>query len=270
MSTVTSRRKARRKAAPIGLKKGAVMAIHEAIFWHTALIVTDSGTGCGTATAIRWKTHNLLVTANHVVRTTTDSNLGFIFRPTGTLEQEVWWERPSVDKINPNPASPIPILRRFSDLTNDLAALEVSPALLQERPVKFFEIRKEMRLPNRLPSSIATIGFPADSVEQLNPGAHALQAFATWGNRKRPGRTLPPGYIKGRHFLVEFAGAQDGKNPKGLSGAGAWYCEAIPESKVWFPNLGLAGICTTYYPQRQAIRVCRIEKLVSFLQRVPP
>jgi hypothetical protein len=248
------------------LKKSAMEGIEEALFWHTVAVVADGGTGFGTAIAIRWNAHNLLVTANHVIEHTTDADLRFLFRPSGNLERAPWWEKGGTDKISRDPASPIRVLQRHQDATEDLAAQRVSPNLHQEVNLKFFDVQEVLKLPKRLPS-LAAIGFPADSIEQLNSVAKAIQPFGLWSNPARPGRNPPDGYNRGRHILLDFAAALDGKHPGGFSGAGVWYSAGTPKSRIWHPNIRLAGICTHYYPRRRLVLVCRVKRIIAFLKR---
>jgi hypothetical protein len=201
-----------RKKIPFNLKKSAMEGIEEALFWHTVAIVADRGTGFGTAIAIRWNAHNLLVTANHVIDHTTDTDLRFLFRPSGNLERAPWWEKRGTDKISPDPASPIRIFQRFQDAKDDLAALRVSPDLHREENLKFFDVREELKAPKRL-TSLTAIGFPADSIEQLDCVAKAIQPFSLWSNPATPGKNPPDGYQKARHILLDFPAALDGKHP---------------------------------------------------------
>jgi hypothetical protein len=55
--------------------KSAREGLEEALYWHTVGILADSGTTLGTAVAIRWNKHCIFLTANHVIRKTSDKNL---------------------------------------------------------------------------------------------------------------------------------------------------------------------------------------------------
>src|SRR6266513_664195 len=48
-------------------------------------------------------------------------------------------------------------------------------------------------------------------------------------------------------FLTPFVAANQGMHARGFSGAGAWFDR--PTDGVWHPNLGLAGVCTAYFPK---------------------
>jgi len=123
----------KRKRVPQGLQKAAKEAIEETIFWHTCGITcrhTKSGfpdTGAGTG--IEWEGRFFIVTANHVINEFEDSDLEFIFRPSGTLDRSLWWQNKSPQTKPPQRARDISIVQRYSDSKYDLAALEVGAEL---------------------------------------------------------------------------------------------------------------------------------------------
>jgi hypothetical protein len=56
------------------------------------------------------------------------------------------------------------------------------------------------------------------------------------------------------------------KHARGFSGAGVWFDK--PTQGAWHPNLGLAGVCTHYYPRRKLLSVVRIEQVIRFLNKI--
>ena len=57
-----------------------------------------------------------------------------------------------------------------------------------------------------------------------------------------------------------------GKTAPGFSGAGVWFPLVQPEgSTVWRPNLGLAGIQSSWYPRKEITLAVRVDQLVRFL-----
>src|SRR5580658_6138656 len=119
--------------------------IKEALYWHTVGIVADLGGGLGTAVAIRFRGHGILVTANHVVKNTDDKDLRFFFRPAGTLQCDHWWQRsPQTGKIEP--PWQVRIFDRFRHPTDDLAVLIVSPTIELEHNVRLHELAEAVAL----------------------------------------------------------------------------------------------------------------------------
>ncbi len=253
---------------PFELKKNAMEGIEEALYWHTVGIVADSGSTSGTGVAIRFNGHCVFLTANHVIKKTTDANLRFFFRPPGTIKRTDWWQDKSpAGRIEA--ARSVQIFHRFVHARPDFAALIVSPNLEKSANVRFFELTSSARLPKPMPS-VAAIGFPADSVKQIGPGAKVLAASPIWGNIESGRHWRPHDYRRGKHLLLHFLPATIGKHPGGFSGTGVWYHAPTPKPQVWTPNLALAGIVTDYYPRKQMLLISRIEKLVQFLTQICP
>lgn len=240
--------------------------IEEALYWHTVGIVTKSH--AGTAVAIRFNQQTLFLTAKHVVADTADKELGFFFRPPGTIKRTDWWQdhAPS-GRISP--ALSVEVLDRFQHRRLDLSALIVSPRVEKIVNVRFFDLSDSAKLP-RPTSSVAAIGFPADSVQSLPGGAKAIAAAPIWGNIDKGKDWRPDDYQPRTHLLLRFLPATIGKHPGGYSGTGVWYHAPTPKPGLWTPNLGLAGLVTHYYTRKQMLLILRVEKLAKFLSEICP
>ncbi len=260
---------------PLEVQKIAGEGIEEFIYWRTAGIVLGVDkpgmVGVGTAAAVRWKGHHLLLTAGHVVDGAANEELQFVFRPPGTLERALWYQSTSSEKISPFPASPIELIARHRSRKDDVAALEVAPSFVKQNKVRFFDLAEGSKVIRPIRSSLAAIGFPFDSFRRLNSVAGALTAFSLWGNLAKAGANPPPGFNSRQHLLMDFSPAADSRHPGGFSGAGVWYQVPLPEPpRVWAPDLLLAGLITHYYPSRKQLLICRVERVVSFLSRTLP
>jgi hypothetical protein len=119
-------------------------------------------------------------------------------------------------------------------------------------------------------SSVAVIGFPADSLQLIRPGIPVIAAYTIWGNVERGKHWRPSDYQPSSNLLLRFLPATIGKHPGGFSGAGVWYHGIDPKGTVWSPNLGLAGIVTHYYPGKQMLLISRVEGLAQFLGQICP
>lgn len=242
--------------------------IEEALYWHTVGIVADSGRSTGTAVAIRFNRHTVFLTANHVIEGTGDEDLGFFFRPPGTLRRTDWWQnQPPSGRIAA--AVRVKIFQRFPHPKLDLAALVVCPLLDQAVNVRFFDLPDAAKLSRPLPS-VAAIGFPADTKQELSPVAAAVAAAPIWGNVECGKHWRPDGYRPRSHLLLRFLPASFGRHPGGFSGAGVWYHEPAPKPGLWTPNLALAGIVTHYYPGKQILLIQRVERVAEFLRAICP
>jgi hypothetical protein len=247
--------------------KTAMEGVEEALYWHTVGILAASGAGIGTAAAIRWNRHCLLVTANHVISDTADSDLRFYFRPSGTMKRSRWGVVPS-GLVSLSPPIAIISFDRFVARSLDLAALIVSPTLENQVNVKFHDLGASPKLPRPMREPVQAIGYPSDSLKLFSPGSPAVAACGISGSLDLTWR--PPDFKPRRDLLLKFPGAEEDVHPRGFSGAGVWYHKPTPKPGIWSPNVALAGIVTHYYERQARLLILRVEKLVSFLKKIAP
>jgi hypothetical protein len=250
---------------PYGLKDNVMDALEEAAYWHTVAIIEKSGKTVGTATAIRWRDRTFLITAQHVIRKTSNHELRFFFRPPGTLERTKWRTAPAGPIKLASPFR-LNIIDRYEDPRADLAALELIPRLEREQNIRFYELPDDAKTPRPRPQTVWAIGFPEDSVERIAEAAYAFASSPLWANVVRTPRPAPDDFAARKHILCDFQPAQDGRRPHGFSGSGVWFRDSTPKDKVWMPNLKLLGIFAKYYPQRKLLRLVRVEGLLRFLK----
>jgi hypothetical protein len=263
---MTRRAKKKADSEPFELKKNAMEGIEEAVYWYTVGVVSDRGNGLGTAVAIRFRGQYILLTANHVIKDTADDDLGFFFRPHGTLKRTDWWQSSSPTG-GMEAAHVVEIFHRFRDPRADLAALIVSPKLEAEKNIRFYDLPDRIEPPKR-PSSVAAIGFPVDTLVHLGPGVRAVSPCPIWGNLEKNARSHLSGYNPRKNLLLTYHPAEDGRDPHGFSGAGIWHHEPAP--KIWTPNLALAGIVTDYYRGPRLLLISRIKNVLAFLRKIAP
>lgn len=85
----------------------------------------------------------------------------------------------------------------------------------------------------------------------------------------RASKNAPKKFNRRTHMLIEFLPAVDGRKPHGFSGSGAWYQTPTKEPPIiWVPEPVLAGIITNYFPDSKVLEICRVERLVAFLNLI--
>ena len=258
-----------RDSESLDVVKNAREGVEEALYWHTVGILADSGATLGTAVAIRWNKHCIFLTANHVIRTTSDKDLRFYFRPSGTVVRDEWGSVPP-GVIRLQAPTEIATFDRFEAPRMDVAALIVSPILENQVNVRFHDLSKNPKLPRPFLEPVAAIGYPADSQKQFETNFPAIAACNIWGNLDSGKDWRPDDFKPRSQLLLKFLPAQFGRHPGGFSGAGIWYHTLTPKPGIWSPNLALAGICTHYYPRRTFLLITRVERLVAFLNKIAP
>jgi hypothetical protein len=250
--------------------RNAVEGVEEALYWHTVGVLTSSGTGIGTAAAIRWNKHCLFVTANHVISDTADTDLRFYFRPSGTMKRAIWSSLPAPipSGVGFTPPTAVMSFDRFVARNVDLAALIVSPTLEDQVNVKFHDLAASPKLPRPMREPVQAIGYPSDSLKLFSPSSPTVAACSIFGSLDLTWR--PQDFKPRRDLLLKFPGANEGVHPGGFSGAGVWYHKPTPKPRVWSPNLALAGIVTHYYKGHARLLILRVEKIVGFLNKIAP
>lgn len=265
----SSGKETRRKVS-FELEKNAGEGIEEAVFWRTAFIIARSQRNfeVGSATAIQWNGRSFLVTANHVIDGYSDAELTFGFRPKGTLDRDPWHEHAPLRADQLVLTANEKIIARFRNTKDDLAALEVDPAELNEK-VRFCRLEESSKLIRPIKASLCSIGIPADAFQRLSRHAGAVTPFANWGNIVKPGKNPPDGFHRRKNLLMNFFPAAQGRKPHGFSGSGAWY-QVFRKTPplVWRPDPALAGIITHYFPRRAILLICRVERVAAFLRKI--
>ncbi|HYY72762.1 MAG TPA: hypothetical protein VE778_04150 [Candidatus Bathyarchaeia archaeon] len=186
------------------------------------------------------------------------------FRPHGTIPEARWWQRST-----PSPlfrAQPLSIIQRYRCTDDDLAALEVDPDLEASGRVRFHDLHAGSKVTRPIRSSLFAIGLPFDSGEQIAPRAAAFSMHILAGDEVR--RNCPNGFNPTKNMLMTFPPAKDKREPGGFSGSGAWYQKSTGKEKIWRPEMVLVGIITHYHRSRRVLEICRVERVVRFLQGI--
>jgi hypothetical protein len=256
------------KGSKADIQRQAVATIQEQLYWYVggvSMISRKTGfLDVGTVTVVRWQNRTFLLTADRVIKDSFNDELTFIFRPHGTIPEARWWQRST-----PGPlfrAQPLTIIQRYRCIEDDLAALEVNPDLEASGSVRSYDLCPASKVMRPIRSSLFAIGLPFDSCEHLGPRAAAFTMHFLAGDEVRS--NLPNGFKRTKNILMQFPPAKDKREPGGFSGSGAWYQTATQKRKIWRPEMILAGIITHYHRSRQALEICRIERVVKFLQGI--
>jgi len=246
------------------LRNAAADGMEEAVAWYTVGVVSDNGTGLGTASAILWRSHILLLTARHLIGTTAPENLFFFFRPGGTLDRHNARELqpglrlPTLERIR------VDIQQVHTSSLHDLIVLDVTQTQLEGTVnVQFFEEIEQSSTPDA-GQVVVLMGFPADLGRPVQQGGLAAFRSVEWTQIEEPIRI--DDFDPQVAFLLRYQSADEGRAPHGFSGAGVWYRTNSPT--VWHPNLRLAGVVTKYYPRLRLLESVRIEVVKEFLEEI--
>jgi len=238
-------------------------AIEEAVAWHTVGIVADDSQSIGTGSAVLWRQRPLIITARHVIEDSSDSDIWFYFRDDGTMKRAPIDELPRRRDVEYRPKARIKIAGRFCSDNVDIAALEVLRSIENEHLVQFFALVGDCVTPTA--GTIITMrGYPSAQARIVAPRTAAAFAQLQWSRIQEKPQFEP--FDPSTEFRTPFVAAKQGMHARGFSGAGAWFDR--PTDGVWHPNLGLAGVCTAYFPRRKLLSILRIEQVTRFLDDV--
>src|SRR5216683_1159937 len=236
------------------------IAVQEAVACHTVSLIVNKSESIGTGSAILWRGHSLILTANHVVKDSPNDDIYFHFRHEGAMKVA------PLDKLHSHPEMKytrkvrVEIGRRDSSEDLDLAVLEVQESISADHLVQFFVLPEDAVTPPT-GTIIVMHGYPSDLSRTVAPRTRASYAMILWSRiEKNP--TFEP-FDSETEFVAKFRTKGIDIHARGCSGAGVWFDQ--PTNGVWHPNLGLAGVCTHYYERRKLLSVVRIELVIRFL-----
>jgi hypothetical protein len=228
----------------------------------------------GTGSALRWRDLELLLTAKHVVEGADATDLRFFPRVQGHIEFATTTKPQGPNLPSVSAREEIQVSQIIRCEREDLAAIIFRPGATANYLIDFHELREEVFVPG--PGvQVMMIGHPTDSAFemgkfQVGPGLQQVirgiyPMLVTSAVQETPSawQTLK-GFEPERHFLIDFAPGEDGREPLGFSGAGVWFYRQGPSS-LWFANPRFAGLCTHYYRRRRALKMVRSAEVLKFL-----
>lgn len=243
------------KAQLAGIEAATAMAY--AMYPYTFGIVQDDGHGnegrdIGTGIGLRWRGHHVILTAAHTVQQTPENRF---FLPSDELQIA---ETPSAADPNRVQFRERVLLEKPKILLadDDLAAIMLPEQTKETSERHFYELEGEHTSP-QTGSSTAVMGFPAARVQALGENY-----FASPYHDCGAVAPLPPNEDPSLRIAVTYS-SSDYVDPRGLSGSGIWY--AMPEGKVWAPQLRLAGLVSHYDDVSKTLLGYKVEVLTSFL-----
>lgn len=244
----------------IGLLAGNAMA--QAMFTYTFGIVADSqgleGRGLGTGVGVIWQGKYLIATAKHVIEDTPTQRIYYLLPgdslQIGESSASIDWTRCRWQKrfLLENP-------RILYNATDDLAVI-VLPEQLEDAGKRHFYGLDEDHATPSVNTTVGYLGYPFACAQQFR-GNYAATPYHSFGQICTPNCN----YDLSREFAIAYSPGPS-LDPHGLSGSGTWHSSS--RTKVWSPQIRLAGLVTNYYRNSQVLICFRIERLVSFLAQI--
>jgi hypothetical protein len=237
----------------------AATAMAYAMYPYTFGIVQDDAHGnegrdIGTGIGIRWKKHYLILTAAHTVQQTPEDRLYF-FLPSPELHVA---ETPSAaDPKKVQIRKRVSLVKAKIFLADDDLAAVLLPEQEKETSERhFYELDGEHSSPKE-GTYTAVMGYPAAKKQPFGENYMATPYHDCGAVAPLPANEDPS-----LRIAVTYSSSGD-VDPDGLSGSGIWY--AMPEGKIWVPNLRLAGLVSHYDKGSKTLLGYKVEILASFL-----
>ncbi len=222
----------------------------------------------GTASAIRWRGREMLITAGHVISGATADQLAFLTRPSGSIGTVTKHGAPGTVRHS------LPVTKVFSCSWEDLAVLELGK-LPSDVKLWFTDIDEHEQAPPP-GTQILAIGYPASSAILVNSSRNGLREERALGvtpdlvdgDVEDPGSNAESlgGFDPEAHILVTFHPSRSQEKAPGFSGTGLWYFkQQQSREQIWYARPRLAGVCTHQYEVGKLLRGVRAEVVVKFL-----
>jgi hypothetical protein len=221
------------------------------------------------ATAILWRGRKLLVTARHVFPEGSESAGVTLLLPSSRplsrgKKVEVF------PPLEPNcivQLRNVALVRCDSREALDLAYFEVDDTIWPNSDLQFYDLPSIAHAP---PSGAGCIlsGFPADVSDLIAEREWIAKLINRRSKICTPDDSdrFLKGYDSSSHFLMRFRKADIGVRAEGFSGGGVWFLlKQPPNSNIWRPIPGLAGIQSMWFPKKKITLSIRVDHLVQFL-----
>jgi hypothetical protein len=228
----------------------------------------------GTGFPISWNENHLILTAKHVIKTATVSNIRMAVFP-GTAVTFKAPERLTLDDMEAG--EPLPANSRIAFCEwEDLAAIVVPSTALPK--CNFVDIQHAWMDPAE-GELVHCCGFPSDhnvpADRKIIAGKEeiGIGIYPTVFN----GKVLPQpseddlkfritDFDADRHYLIPYA-CSGSKHPRGISGAAVWW-ETDQEMLVWRPEFKFAGTCVCTYRNGSIVQVIKASVVCRFLKEI--
>jgi hypothetical protein len=246
---------------------GEIRAFCHSIAPHIVGLLPPDGLHVGTGTLIKWKSSQLILTANHNLDGSKPSAIRFVFYPGGTQLEGPMSTREESGGLYRGMLLPVDD-NVISDQENDIVAI---PLIANQLPpsAECFEIGQKTPVIND-GHSVILAGFAWDNSFPLKGQARAVGVITQSGrfdSALNARKGLSSRYNPEDHFLLPYTRIDDGVRPYGISGTAAW-CNADHAGSVWTSHPILVGVQTAWFPTSKLLQIVRLEPILTLLANI--
>lgn len=243
------------------------MAIQETISNFTiGLAFDNTPPGVGTGTFVKVNERRFVLTANHNLKGASLDQIRLLPKPAGSIKEATMKE--AAEQFGLVASTGLKVRFKEAVLTNaaaDIALLELLPEAVIPPPAEFYALDGQSDFAIQDGASIILVGFPVANSVELAAGNKVVGAASEVGAfdstlNDLPG--LPSSYDPSEQFLLRYSRLEDGLEPHGFSGAGAW-CHFEPKGPIWDPNPRLTGVQVAFHRPNCVLVITRLKTVLE-------
>jgi hypothetical protein len=250
------------------MKEQAAVAVEESLRHSAVGVVSGSGKqkwkGLGAGALVRWKSRELVLTAEHVIGDTAKDDLRF-FLPLEDVPKNANRETLTALRGVPTarlfPFVELDIHSVAVDKALDLAAIDITGCLSSHKIAKFLDVEAGGSTPQE-GTAVISRGYPHDLTKVTFDNEQVAFMFVHWADVEAPRDGLQSFDAK-IHFLTGFDG-EGNAHPAGMSGS-AGCVQRKRGDQVWVADLDVGGVTIGYYEKSRLLKLVRREAVEQFL-----
>jgi len=257
----------------------AQKALLEHVAWYSIVVTpTEKGLEHGTGVPIIYKGKYFVVTCKHVIKNVSPDKLGFIWRSNHPL---IWTDKDKLKngiydkRFGCRKIQFFAIKNIYTPASIDLAIIELE-LKEEQKDLKFFEVSCNATKESQGNLDVLLMGHAGEiaiPVKRLEPGVIGYMSFLCnhWGKvteyKDDMNKHFEEFDVK-KHFLVSYEYDKNNKSavhPKGMSGCGIWAWEKAKPNQMWFPDVKLVGIQSSFIRSLSLIKGINVKCLLELL-----
>ncbi len=247
-------------------------AVVETLFDYVVGVFPHNGAAPATGTLVTWKDRPFVLTASHVLEGVRLNEVRFYTRDVGPIVR-IGPEEALRKYGPPRRAGERFDIRGVAAESNqhrdDLVILELSSLAGVSRYARFYHlVDKPLALTDG--TTVLTMGYAEDSSVAIAPGRRGIAAtddFATFSSTLNARTDLHSSYDSARQFLLPFTRLEDGIEPHGMSGAGAW-SNSNPLGQLWAAHPVLVGVVSRWHRAPNLLQITNLDSVLELFRQI--
>jgi hypothetical protein len=247
-------------------------AVQEVFLSYLVGILAHGGATPGSGTLVTWRERLFILTASHVIADTNPNEINYHTRIAGAIidtTAEDSARRPDRVPRSGEKLDVLGVVAESKEGKDDIAIIELRSRSNIGRSADFYKL-VDTQVNIHDGASVLSIGYATDSSAPIAPGRRGIVATASnsvFDSSLNATPGLPSSYDENRQFLLKYARTDDGIEPPGFSGTGAW-CNITPPGPVWTAHPLLVGVITSWHRKKNLLQLTRLEPILELFRGI--